>query len=405
MSDFKQPTTPIQIPIRKTSNFPKILIVILAIVAGVVILISVYIITNLNNLEANPQSNEIITPEDDEAEEIPEESTSDKFFYIQENNIFSYDLESNDSKQLTNYLKEESSGGELGYIQYSQIIDNKNLGFSRCKGNDVIDCKILNLNLSTNELTELYTLEPQQRVWQLAFYSADAFAFLARSDNEWKLYHIKDGKSLLLEDIVPMEIGRGVGYGDSFELEFSKDGKYLFQISTASGRDLYDFNTYLYDLEDNTRVILEHAISPLWLDSNRILFRNIELENGSFKEIEDVKIYNALTMKTEELTKISYPEVFMSFNGKSLVYNKLNLQEIFTYNFDTNTHNLILSNASNPNWVNATQFVYYGTQDCSDCYGPFETNSLNIYDISTSTSKKLNLDDSKVNGIIPKYII
>lgn len=328
---------------------------------------------------------------------------ANKLFYSEKNNIFSYDVDTKQISKLTNYPQNESyspaydeSGKQKPSISIRDIrvIDEKNLGFGKCAiVTGDFGCGLYVLNLETNQVTEKNKLDSNMLILSSDWHSPDTFAYLVTADQKWQVYlNTQDGLQTL-EDITIGAYGRGGYIEDSEKIRFSPDGSYVFQISTSSPRSTSDFNMYVYGVDSNTKMVLQHATQPEWVDNNKIVYRKYENEG------DGLYIYHVDSQTQEMLqgvTKDSYrPEVLLGDN--KILYENNSDKQVWIYDLETGNNTLLMDMALSPIWLNSTKILYIEIEMCNgkeNCGGMFdyEVKNVALYDL-TDKSKVTTIPD------------
>ncbi|OGC50800.1 hypothetical protein A2716_02065 [candidate division WWE3 bacterium RIFCSPHIGHO2_01_FULL_40_23] len=321
-----------------------------------------------------------------------------KIFYPKDNNIFSYDTKSKEITKWTSYPKNKSSSpayDEKGKqipdieIRHIKVVDGATLGFVKCgivKGD--FGCGLYTLNLETKEISERKKLSNDLFVLTAGFSLPNKFSYLVSAiitGEKWQLFFFNDGLLKTLEDVSTGSYGRGGFIEDSEKIRFSKDGKYLLQISTSSPRNPSDFNVYVYNLSDFSKQVISGATQPEWLDDKTIVYRKYE------KKGDGLYLYNITTKtqrKIEGIDEASYSPSVLTGSNK-ILYTVYPDKQIWLYDFTTKKNSKVLDKAIFGSWVTPTKIIYEeielcnGKVDCGGMMGEYETKSISVFDLET----------------------
>ena len=221
------------------------------------------------------------------------------------------------------------------------------------------------------------------QISEIDFASPNKFAYLVTAYPKWQVFLFDNGTLRTLEDITMNLTGRGGFIEDCDKIRFSKDGKYVLQISTSSPRSPMDFNVYVYDLTNDSKQILSGATQPEWLDNNTIIYRKYE-ENG-----DGLYLYNVNTKMQEKIDGVdnaSYsPEVLTGAN--KVIYTIYPKKQIWLYDLNTKKNSKILDSAINGFWVTPTKIIYEEIElgDEMDEMGEYKIKSVALFDLETSS--------------------
>lgn len=339
---------------------------------------------------------------------------TNKIFYSKDNNIFSYDTKTKETVKWTNYAKDKSyspaydeTGKQIPNIDVIDIrvIDENRIGFGKCgivTGD--FGCGLYTLDLKTKEVNEKKKLDSNMLILALDFATPNKFAYLITADKKWQVFLFDNGTLKTLEDITAEMYGRGGFIEDSEKIRFSKDGKYVLQISTSSPRSAEDFNIYVYDLTNGSKQVISGATQPQWLDSNIIVYRKYE-KNG-----DGLYLYNVNTKTQEKINEVdnaSYnPEVLTGAN--KVIYTVYPDKQIWLYDLNTKKNNKILDNSINGFWVTPTKIAYEEIELCSgeeDCEGmlDYKVKSVALFDLETSSKIDSIVDMKSAHSVVSQY--
>jgi hypothetical protein len=349
--------------------------------------------------------------------------TTNNLFYGLGSNIYSYDLVTEEKKELTNYPEEITSSADN-----ISIIDAKTIGFSKCetKGGD-FGCGVYTLDLEKNQIEERQKLDKDLLINKssLDFASASKFAYVVNvgKEDDWgfdkyQLFLFDNGDLKLLENIDIEVYGRGGLIEDSSKISFSPDKKYLLHIDTGSPREVtgFDPNIYVYDLENNEKQIISEATQPEWLDDETIVYKKIETVINN--EEDGLYLYNISSKNKEKIIGIDdrayMPKVLAQ--SKKILYRVLPNQEIWLYDFNTKQNNKVLENSSNFqrefsryilsfSWISPTKIIYAYIEPCDENEGceeltPEYNPPLALFDLESKMEKNIVSFDSPYSFVV-----
>ena len=339
---------------------------------------------------------------------------TNKVFYSKDNNIFSYDTKTKETIKWTNDAKNKSSspaydetGKQIPNIEIKDIrvIDENTLGFGKCgivTGN--FGCGLYTLDLKTKEVNEKKKIDSNMLILALDFASPNKFAYLVTADQKWQVFLFENATLKTLEDLTIETYGRGGFIEDSEKIRFSKDGKYVLQISTSSPRNPSDFNIYVYDLTSGSKQVISGATQPEWLDNKIIVYRKYE-KNG-----DGLYLYNVDTKNQEKINGVdnaSYNPTVLTGTNK-VIYTLYPNKQIWFYDFNTKKNSKISDSSLNGFWVTPTKIVYEEIELCNGkegCGGmvDYEVKSVNIFDLESSAKIDLISDIKSTYGVTSEY--
>jgi len=347
----------------------------------------------------------IIEGEEELREDVVEEKTVagelsenngvaiDKVFYTKDNNIFSYDISTEETLKCTDYTKNkdyypayDETGEQIPDIEISDIkvIDENTVGFSKSesvKGD--FGFGIYTLDLKTKEITSKKKLEGDMMILALDFASPDKFSYVIDSSKEWQQLLFDNGDLQILQELTPQIYGRGGIIEDCTEIKFSPDGKYVLQIETSSPRSVEDFNVYVFNLSDSSEQVITGATQPEWLDNSTIVYRKYE------KDGDGLYLYSLKTNineKIDGINKSSYKPEVLTGTSKVL-YTVYPGKQIWLYDVNTGENIKILDNALYGYWVNHEKIIYYELDPDSemDEMGGYDFKSVSLFDLETKS--------------------
>lgn len=319
---------------------------------------------------------------------------SPSFFYVKGRNIYQYELGKKAEKKLTDFPEEvadlssatdglslTSEVGDLAELLSNQkisstrqvnlfslrVIEPKILGFGKCElsakqtenGLDQIyGCGIFSLNLDTKQILTLKTLQEgdslskADKLQNVVWASSNKYAYTLVSydqhrdtrtskpgEGRWQLVVSDNGQERVLQDEEIKAVGNE--YGVYENLSFSPNGRYLLQNSPWFPRGWYDFNTYIYDLTDQTTQVVEESAHPEWLNDENIVYNPVNKDSP--RGIDSVHLYNHNSKTSAKLpnvdeiytyatplrggTKLLFEEA-RSGSGNEIFYYDLNTQQL-----------------------------------------------------------------------------
>lgn len=321
---------------------------------------------------------------------------TNKVFYVKNNNIFSYDTKTKEIIEWTNYPKNggyspayDESGKQIPNIEIKNIrvIDENSFGFGKCAiVTGDFGCGLYTLNLKTKEINERKKLDKNMLILALDFASPTKFSYLVTADKKWQVFISDNGTLRTLEDVTIETYGRGGFIEDSEKIRFSKDGKYVLQISTSSPRDPSDFNVYVYDLTNSSKQIISGATQPEWLDNKTIVYRKYE------KSGDGLYLYNVNTKSQEKINGVnnaSYNPTVLTGADK-IIYAVSPDKQVWIYDLNTKKNSKVADSALNAFWVTPTIIVYDKVKLCNgdeNCGGmvDYEVVSVDVFNLESNT--------------------
>jgi len=405
MQDNNPVSEPIPMPTApKSASSPKNLTAIgLVVVVVSLILVIVYLLLKDSNYFSNSygQNNQnpnqtSPTPSQTSVQSTPEPTgiATNKVFYVKDNNIFSYDVETLVTDQWTTFGANpkksptyDSNGNQIPNISIVglSLVDPNTLGFGQCS--IIINnfgCSLSTINLATKAISLKKSLNNDEYLLALDFHTADTFAYLVDGKTKWRLAFVEANTTVsYLQDIPANVYGRGGFKEDSLKMRFSNDGKYLFEIATSSPIDSTDFSVYVYNLFDGTNQKIENATQPAWLDNKKIIFRRYQ-DGGFF-------IYDADTKASTQITGIGADgfEPHTLRNQSKVLYHLNNTAVVHEYDLSTNTDKLLISNAMNALYVNDSKLVFNEMKPCTpdECMEAtgWQSSAIKIFDLTTNS--------------------
>lgn len=339
---------------------------------------------------------------------------TNKVFYSKDNNIFSYDTKTRETVKWTNYAKNKTyspsydeTGKQIPNIEIRDIrvIDENTLGFGKCgiiTGD--FGCGLYTLDLKTKEVNEKKKLDSKMLILALDFASLNKFAYLVTADQKWQVFLSDNGTLKTLEDVTIETYGRGGYIEDSEKIRFSKDGKYVLQISTSSPRSPADFNIYVYDLTSGSKQVISGATQPEWLDNKTIVYRKYE-KNG-----DGLYLYNVNTKTQEKINGVdnaSYNPIVLT-DANKVIYTVYPNKQIWLYDLNTKKNSKISDSSLNGFWVTPTKIVYEEIEPCNGregCGGmvDYEVKSVSIFDLESNAKIDLVSDLKFTYGVASQY--
>jgi len=311
---------------------------------------------------------------------------ANKIFYVNSGNIFSYDIQTKQTVQLTSYTDTSHNINLNG----ANVINEKTLGFSRCATvTGDFACGLYTLNLETKNIDERKKLPKDEFLLMSGFATETKFSYLYMKGEKWVLALYDGGSLKNLEEVdIPEAYGRGGFIEDSEKIALSPDGKYLIHISTGSPRGSMDFNIYVYNLAENSKDIVKDATQPQWLDNGSIIYRKYMGNSGGG---DGLYVYDVKTKTSEKISDLMYssylPNVLLG--TKKIVYNNYPDKQVWLFE-KANGKNVKLSDwALNPIWVNENNIAFTSVEGCSggECDGMSDYNILGISVFDLKTNK------------------
>ncbi len=408
----------------KSSKNKKLLIIVALVFLCLIIIVLVVLYILLsnsasnNNLGNNPSSSandtQTNTDQNPQQQTNQPEAVDNKIYYVQGNNIYSYDVDSHTSTELTNYPANpqntpayDSNGTELPSIDIRslQVIDGDNVGFTKCAtvtGN--FGCGVFTINVNSGSVTSKKTLGNSDYLLVSGFSSTTKFAYLYTTDTKWVLKSNDNGSESTLENINIEAYGRGGFVEDSEKIRFSPDGTKMFEISTSSPRDPMDFNVYIYNLATNTTQTIEHATQPEWLNDSVIVYRQYNNSSTTTNGIYSYNVDDASSTQITGISSTSYnPSVLTGSN--MIIYSDNSNHKVYVYDLDTNTNTQVATNAKDGFWISDTKLAFTELQACvneEDCpmegVGSLIDKSFDTYNLDTSSKTVTPLNITSVGG-------
>ena len=184
----------------------------------------------INNTDSYPMSYD--QPDNNTSQSI---TAGNRIYYIQNKNIFEYDILGKTSKQLT-FNNQEDFNSPLIVIKDINVLNTDKIGYSMCK---IITgdygCGIYILELDTLKSSKIIEIPKDSNLLNTGFYSENKFAYLVtiNSDSnthlgQYKLIYVEHYKETTLQDISFTAYGRDGSPEDSQKIIFSKNGQYFF---------------------------------------------------------------------------------------------------------------------------------------------------------------------------------
>lgn len=337
---------------------------------------------------------------------LANENKNNKFFYVKDNNIWARDLATGLSKQLTNYPKNntpsyDENSAPTPYISINNIfnINDINISFSSCAVfTGDFGCGIYMLDLKTLAIKEMLKLNKDSLLLDVGFFSIDKFAYLYSEDSDlvehdnwiFAIYH--NGEIKLL-DYPYTAFGRGFHPEDTKKISFSKDGNFVLQIATDSPIAMFDFNTYLYDLKNDKKIIIPNSTQPSWLNDTQIIYKGFDakLNIGT-----GLYIYDTVSDESSKITDISatggFPNVL---KDNRIIYKDKG--DIWLYDFNIKESRKLLISATVFSVINDVKFSYVdvipcnGKENCGGLMGNYEYGKEKVFDIQKMESMDLNI--------------
>lgn len=327
---------------------------------------------------------------------------TNKVFYPQDNNIFSYDVKTKQITRWTDYPKNKSyypaydeSGKQIPYITIENIkvIDGDTLGFGKC---EVVPgdfgCGLYTLNLKTRTISERMKLDKEDSLLDVGWLDESHFAYLVvtnKNNGRYQFYLANDGDIKKLIDLSAEGYGRGGFIEDSREIEFSPSGNYFFLISTALPplESFSAFAVHGYDSVSGQEIFtIQNATMPVWLDNQKIVFRKY-ISNNNHQN--GIYIYDIATKEEKKIVEIpadSYqPSVIP--DGKIVFWTNSD-KNLWIYNLENKEKRLLVDKAISGFWVSPTMIAYEKIELCDgkdDCMLGYRVKSVDVFDLESNT--------------------
>lgn len=330
---------------------------------------------------------------------LPQGIASGKVFYVKDNNIISYNVETKKIEKWTNYPKNkdyspayDESGKQIPNISIEDInvINGDTLDFGKC---DVVTgdfgCGLYLLDLKTKKITQKMKLDKEDLLLDSGWFDENRFVYLVstkKNNGRWQLYLFNNNNSNLLVDLSTEGWGRGGFIEDSEKIKFSPDGNYFFHISTGSPRSGEDFTTHIYDSSTGKEMlIIQNSTMSSWVDEARIIFRRYVQGDSPENGIYIYNLNSKTATKIENVPVDSYhPEVLLG--GEKLVFWTNKDKALWLYNLQSKENKLLINKAVHGFWVTPTKIVFEEIEPCNgreDCGGmmDYEIQSVSLYNL------------------------
>lgn len=286
-----------------------------------------------------------------------------KVFYVaaENENIFSYDVETREVLQWTDY----PSDGKF-YDPPVQVIDRNTIGFGKCEDDNYENsqCALYTLDLSTKEITEREKLKSNELLDAFQFSpGADIVSYTAYEGNVWRVMLVDgEGNVKTVREVHdPGWTGVGPGSPDPAMLRFSWGGDYLVYNTPFLSPE--GANLIVYSLADHSEWTIPRAAYPIWEyssyrffyekfdnDLNVLGFYSYDVSAGVEEKIVkapgDVVVPSAIHGSSGEIVYTVRAPVSYSGNDVSGC-----IFQLWSYDILFETHQKIVDHADEGMWV------------------------------------------------------
>jgi len=313
-----------------------------------------------------------------------------KLFYIENNNVYSYDVTTKQIKKWTAFVTTQPSL----ILKSLSVTETDDLGFVICETTPT--CKLYVLDLESEQLSVVKEFSNTEYKYLSDFFDKSTYAYESSNPGKWQLNLVKNGQEKIIDSSDLIIGGRGGFIEDHQAIHFSPAGQYLLYIDTASQRteSVEDINVYIYDVNSGDKKTIPDATTPEWLDNDTIVFRRYSAKdtpnNGLY-------IYTLSTASEQKIDAIMSNAYFPAVDRRQsqITFTDLNTLEVSTYNLLDKQVVKVLDNAKNTLWLNGETIVYNETTRCTADCGPSEFESTAV--------KTKNILSGEV-GTIPNLI-
>ncbi len=217
----------------------------------------------------------IVTATPSPAEEPVVYEDENRVAYFKNSNIWVVNNDGSGKTQLTN-------DGDGNNVRYTTM-DWKSpgiLSYGRCNADG---CKVFNHDVYTDTITEVFQLPPFTNDLNEMKWSHDAsmLAYIFVKGDYSKELALRTGGTSSTIKMYAQPPGRGGGYFDGIEIEFSPDDSKMLVLNTIIDPTMYS-NIYVFDTAGTTLLEIADGTHPTFED------------NGAFYYIEDNKIKRAV---------------------------------------------------------------------------------------------------------------
>jgi hypothetical protein len=389
----------------------KYILITLLVLAVLIFVIGIFIVLNqsTNKVDNGVILDRISGPIDD-GDKAVSTKLDNHLFYIKDNNILVFNLDTRTETKLTDYPKNldyspayDESGNTIPTLNITavKVVDENSIGFSKCAivpGD--YGCTLNILKLDTKEVTEVEKLNKDSNILNATFDSQDKYVYNFILNDQtskksfYKLVLVNGGTSKELENFEIEAYGRGSHPEDSEELLFSADSSNLMHISTASPRALFDANIYIYNLTNNTKNIVSNATQPAWLNNNSIIYRQFNSETNSGANLYEYNIDTKSTKKVPNtLENARFPT---TLDATRIVYEEES--NIVYLDLASNEKRTLVTNAANIKRISQDYVLYNEVTICNEdpncggIMGQFEYGKVFSLNIETGESIETSLD-------------
>lgn len=404
----------------KTNKVQKInyKVIFLGIITGILIIIAV-IFAYLNikqKTENNNEDNQDVLGIEEQKEDTSESSSvienipaslKDKIFYTDGFNIYQAIKDGSDQIKLTDYKKIQGVK-----IEEVELIDEKNLGFSRCKrtsGN--YECQILTVNLETQDVKPVKEIDNDLLLMQLTWANTEQYAYTVLNNNLNKLSikYVSRQDEKEIAEIEIFETGRREFIEDDMQLRFSPNHNRIYYINTSAGTG-FNFSINVYDLEGNLLDQIENATMPVWKDNNKLIYRRYSNSETGYLYLRDVIKKQSSNLK--QSAEAAYnPE---ALEESVLYWEASGLGKSYLYYLQRNTTILLGDSTAFPVWLSKEEIIFAKTRKCkiAECEiqnsiefdTQFVVEEYFVHDIKSENETKINIDIRYLKrGIVTWY--
>jgi len=327
---------------------------------------------------------------------IPDEF-KDTFFYTDTYNIFSYQIDKEQSTQITDLSKDITSR-----IHSFQLINEDYIGFMICDleavGNS---CKVFIHNLKSNnsELIDEINGDIDNIVW------IDEASYLVSEYNPVKntieINLLRKDEPRMIAQIPGSNISREWFIEDSSILEASPDKSSFLYINTSSNNG-FNFNVYIYNLEGELLGSIEDATQPSWIDDENIAFRQYSNKKAGY-----IYIFNLDTKQTSKLDN-SVEAAYDPKSAGQLVafWEKSSIASTYIYDVDKKNFTLIEEKTAFPVWLSNDEVILSRIRECNEneCKEQYSIEYETQFTVESYIVKNVHSGYTKEIDIRNKYL-
>lgn len=400
----------------KTNKIQKVSyrVIFLGIITGILIIIAV--IFAYLNIKHKIEDNQDVLGIEEQKEDSSDSSSvmenvptslKDKIFYTDSFNIYIATKDGSDQVKLTDYKKIQGIK-----IEEVELIDEKNLGFSRCKrtsGN--YECQILTVNLETQDVKTVKEINNDLLLMQLTWANNEQYAYTVLNNNLNKLsikyVNRQDEKEIV--EIEIFETGRREFIEDDMQLKFSPNHDRIYYINTSAGTG-FNFSINVYDLEGNLLDQIEDATMPVWKDNNKIIYRRYSNSETGYLYLRDVTKKHSSNLK--QSAEAAYNP--KALEESVLYWEATGLGKSYLYYLQRNTTILLGDSTAFPIWLSKEEIIFAKTRKCkiAECEiqnniefdTQFVVEEYFVHNMKSENETKINIDTRYLKrGIVTWY--